>query len=225
MLSRMLRTLVERTPSTRSARKRDRSALRVGIPRALNVWSTHQFWLGFLTSLGIRIENIVFSSDTSEEQARDYGKGRGAVDCCYPVKCMSGHYGELVFGPRKIDLLLSPMIYTLPSFMSGRVQASMTCTRVMAAPESIKSGFLKERDLFAENGIKYASPFVSLDERQMVPQQLFDGLKDALDLDRDETQLAVDAGFRSLHAFNRKMRARSREILASCARQSTPCVM
>ena len=37
------------------------------------------------------------------------------MDCCYPVKCMSGHYGELVFGQKqKLDILLSPMIYTCP---------------------------------------------------------------------------------------------------------------
>ena len=36
---------------TRSVSSRRRSELRVGIPRTLNVWSTHQFWLGFLTAL------------------------------------------------------------------------------------------------------------------------------------------------------------------------------
>ncbi len=34
----------------------------------------------------------------------------------------------------------------------------------MAAPENIKAGFMKERDVFAEQGIRYAAPFVSLDE-------------------------------------------------------------
>ena len=41
---------------------------------------------------------MTFSSDTSEEQYRNFGRGRGTVDCCYPVKCISGHYGELIFG-------------------------------------------------------------------------------------------------------------------------------
>jgi len=51
-----------------------------------------------LREIGISSENIVFSSDTSEEQGREFGKGRGTVDCCYPVKAISGHYGELIFG-------------------------------------------------------------------------------------------------------------------------------
>src|SRR5207249_2779844 len=83
--------------------------------------------------------------DTSEEQGRQFGKGRGTVDCCYPVKCATGHYGELIFGQReKLDVLFSPMIYTLPSFLSGHVARTLTCPRVMAAPENIKAGLLKE---------------------------------------------------------------------------------
>src|ERR1043166_3709481 len=73
-----------------------RAKLRVGIPRVLNLWSTHQFWLGFLEARGMGARHIEFSSDTSEDQARSFGKGRGTVDCCYPVKCISGHYGELL---------------------------------------------------------------------------------------------------------------------------------
>src|SRR3954465_5616502 len=133
------------------AKRKDRSTLRVGIPKVLNIWTTHQFWVGFLKELGVSSENIIFSSDTSEEQGRQYGKGRGTVDCCYPVKCISGHYGELIFGQReKLDILFSPMIYTLPSFLSGHVARTLTCPRVMAAPENIKAGFSKERDVFAE---------------------------------------------------------------------------
>src|SRR4249919_259044 len=50
----------------------------------------------------------------------------------------------------------------------------------MAAPENIKAGFLKERDVFAEQGIRYVAPFVSLDEPKLVPKQLFEGLRGAL---------------------------------------------
>jgi predicted nucleotide-binding protein (sugar kinase/HSP70/actin superfamily) len=78
---------------------------------------------------------------------------------------MSGHYGELVFGQRhELDILFSPMIYTLPSFLSGHVAHTLTCPRVMATPENIKARFLKEGDVFAENDIAYVTPFVSLDE-------------------------------------------------------------
>src|SRR3984957_17183950 len=172
---------------------KDRSQVRVGIPKVLNVWSTHQFWVGFLRELGVSSENIVFSSDTSEEQGREFGKGRGTVDCCYPVKCISGHYGELIFGlKKKIHILLSPMIYSLPSFLRGHVGETLACTRVMAGPENIKAGFMKESNVFADNGIQYASPFVSMAEADVVPKQMHDALKDVFDLDYAETQRAVE---------------------------------
>jgi len=214
------------TKRSASAPSKDRSLLRIGMPKVLNIWSTHQFWLGFLAALGVRPSHIVFSADTSEEQFREFGKGRGTVDCCYPVKCLSGHYGQLVFGQKtKIDILLSPLIYSLPSFLRGQVVDTLACSRVMAAPENIKAGFMKEEDVFAENGIRYVSPFVSLGDPPVVAKQLYDSLQDVLDLDWEETQQAVAAGFAALEAFNRKMREQGREILAWCAQEQRPCIL
>ena len=125
------------TEADLAAQRQARAKLRIGIPRVLNIWSTHQFWFGFLEALGIDPRRIEFSSDTSEEQARTYAKGRGTVDCCYPVKCISGHYGELLArSKRKIDILFSPMIHSVPSYLDGYVDASLTCPRVMAASPS-----------------------------------------------------------------------------------------
>ena len=205
---------------------KDRSKLRVGIPKVLNIWSTHQFWVGFLKALRVQPENIVWSSDTSEEQGREFGKGRGTVDCCYPVKCMSGHYGELIFGQKKkINILLSPMIHSLPSILHGHVVDTVTCTRVMAGPENIKAGFMKESDVFAENNVVYASPFVSLGDRHMVTGQLFSGLKDIFDLSLEETTHAVQEGFRALDHFTARARQHSRDILNWCAKNQKPTIL
>jgi predicted nucleotide-binding protein (sugar kinase/HSP70/actin superfamily) len=193
----------------------------------LNIWTTHQFWLGFFSALGIPNNRVVFSSDTSEEQMRAYGRGRGTVDCCYPVKCASGHYGELVFGQkRKIDILFSPMILSLSSFLNGHVMDTLACPRVMAAPETIKAGFVKETDVFAERGIRHVCPLVSLGERRLVPKQLFEALRDVIaGLTAEETREAVNEGYRTLGAFDAAMRARSREVLEWCAANDRPCIM
>jgi predicted nucleotide-binding protein (sugar kinase/HSP70/actin superfamily) len=216
-----------RTPSADPAPRPSRARLRIGIPRVLNLWSTHQFWFGLFTALGIDPRHLVFSSDTSEEQGRQFGKGRGTVDCCYPVKCMAGHYGELVFGQReKLDIVFSPMIYNLPSFLSGHVAKTLTCPRVMAAPENIKAGFLKERDVFAEHGIRYVAPFVSLDEPLLVPKQLYEGLRDVLPgVTPPEMARAVNQGYAALRAFSEGLRRRSREVLEWCAREDRPAIL
>lgn len=205
-----------------------RAKLRVGIPRVLNLWSTHQFWIGFLEALGIEARRIEFSSDTSEDQARQFGKGRGTVDCCYPVKCVSGHYGELLARDRhhKIDVLLSPMVYSLPSFLNGHVAASLACPRVMAAPENIKAGFLKERDVFAEHGVRYAAPMVSLADPPLVPRQLYESLRDVIPgLTAEETRCAAQAGFDALEAYAGALRRKAREVLAQCAREDRPALL
>src|SRR5579872_4591773 len=187
--------------ATPASPRKDRSGIRVGIPKVLNVWSTHQFWVAFLREIGIASENIVFSSDTSEEQGREFGK------------------------KKKIQVLMSPMIYSLPSFRRGHTSENLACTRVMAGPENIRAGFVKESDVFGDNGIKYASPFVNMAEPEMVPKQMYDALKDAFDLDPAETQRAVDAGYKALYEFNEKARAETRKILTWCARNNKPCVM
>ncbi|MEE8300938.1 MAG: acyl-CoA dehydratase activase-related protein, partial [Candidatus Tectomicrobia bacterium] len=117
------------------------------------------------------------------------------------------------------------MIYSLPSFLTGHVQDSIACPRVMAAPENIKAGFMKEGDVFAERGIRYVSPFVALGDPPVVPKQLFDTLEDVFDLGWEETQQAVNAGYAALDAFNRNMRQQGRDILSWCAREQRPCIL
>ena len=215
------------SPSREPAPKA-RAELRIGIPRVLNLWSTHQFWIGFFGAAGVEARRLEFSSDSSEDQARRFGKGRGTVDCCYPVKCINGHYGELLARDRrhKIDVLFSPMIYSLPSYLSGHVVASLACPRVMGAPESTKAGFLKERDVFAEHGVRHVSPMVSLGDAPLVPKQLYEGLRDVLHgLTFKETQQAVQAGYRALESYGAHLRAMARATLARCADTDTPCVL
>jgi predicted nucleotide-binding protein (sugar kinase/HSP70/actin superfamily) len=205
-----------------------RTALRIGIPRVLNLWSTHQFWIGFFGALGIDARRLEFSSDSSEDQARQFGKGRGTVDCCYPVKCINGHYGELLARDRhhKIDVLFSPMIYSLPSYLNGHVLASLACPRVMAAPENVKAGFLKEKDVFAEHGVRHVTPLVSLGDAPLVPKQLYTSLRDVLpELTLKETRDAVQAGYAALESFSANLRAMARATLAQCAANDKPCIL
>jgi predicted nucleotide-binding protein (sugar kinase/HSP70/actin superfamily) len=205
---------------------KDRSALRIGIPRVLNVWSTHQFWIGFLTQLGIAPRNIVFSSETSEQQFRQFGHARATVDACYPVKCASGHYGELLFGQkRKLDLILHPLHYTVPSSLRGYVQDTLACPRDMCAAENVKAGFIKEKDLFRQCGVAYVAPLVSLAETNLAASQLYVALKGPLDLNEEEVGPAVAAGYAALDRFKTRMRQKSREILAWCARERKPCIL
>ena len=74
----------------------------------------------------------------------------------------------------------------------------------MAAPENIKAGFIKEKDVFAENGIRYVSPLVCLAEPLLVPNSCIESLRDVLDgLTVEETKEAVDEGYRDACSLQR----------------------
>lgn len=160
-------------------------------------------------------------------QQREFGQGRGAVDCCYPVKCLAGHYGQLLTGQkRKIDILFSPMIESLPSFLHGHVSDNLSCPRVMAAPESAKAGFVREQDLFEELDIRYLAPLVSLAEPKLAVRQLYAALADVFPgLTLRETDAAVTGAYKALGNFDAELRKKSYDVLEDCARQDRPCIL
>ncbi|MCS7278234.1 MAG: acyl-CoA dehydratase activase-related protein [Aquificaceae bacterium] len=211
-------TLLKRKPSRQESRK----SIRVGIPRFLNVWGTHQFWVGFFNALGVG--KVVFSSETSEEQYRTYGKGRITMDSCFPVKALAGHIGELLC--RDINLLFLPMIYSLPSFLKGHVMDTLSCTRVFMSVENIKAGFLREGNVFEERGIKMVSPFVPFAEAELLPKYLWTSLKEVIPgLTLEETGRAVKEGFKALESFEKRMREKSLEVVRWCAKNNRPAVL
>ena len=62
-------------------------------------------------------------------------------------------------------------------------------------------------DVFAEAGIVYAAPFISLDEPRLVPKQTFEGLREVIpSLTYEETVTAVEAGYAALREFNARLR-------------------
>ena len=181
----------------------------------------------FLQALGIELRHIAFSSYTTPEKARKDGKGPETMDCCYPVKCMSGHFGELIRRKKdRIDLLLCPMIYSLPSVLNGNSVDSLACPQVTAAPENIRAGYLEKKQALEKHGIRYVAPLVSLGDPHLVPRQLFEGLKDAIpELTLDETRAAVSKAYGALRMFNERLRRCTRWILDGCAQDDKPCLM
>ncbi len=194
----------------------------MGIPRFLNVWGTHRFWVGFFRALGVG--KVIFSSETSEEQYRTYGSKRITMDSCFPVKALAGHIGELL--EKDINILFVPKIYSLPSFLSGHVMDALSCTRVPMSVENIRAGFTREGDEFSLRGIRFVSPFVPFAERDVLPKYLYDELVKAIpDLKLEEVKRAVEEGFKELEGFDRAMREKSMEIIRWCAINNKPSVL
>src|SRR5690606_34500959 len=62
-----------------------RKAIRIGMPRVLNMYSTAPFFRTYFEALGIGRTNVVWSDETSEEMWVEGGK-YGSVDPCFPSK-------------------------------------------------------------------------------------------------------------------------------------------
>jgi len=192
-----------------------RKALRIGIPRILNMYSVNPIFSAYFEALGIPAENIVYSDFTNETLYKE-GAKRGAIDPCFPSKVGIPHVHNLLYVIHKkkpLDIIFCPMIDDLPSDLPY-AQAHRSCPTVATTPESIKAAFIKEGDIFKENNIRFLDTFVNPGKPALLAKQLYDEFVDILGLSWEENLRAVEAGMKAQEEFmNKILRAQGREVL------------
>lgn len=192
-----------------------RKNIRIAIPRVLNVYSTAPIWKAYFEALGVEPKNVIFSDFTSEEMWAEGGK-YGSIDPCYPSKVSQAHIHNLLFNKhsdeKPINYIFNPIMTHVPSFLQN-LQDVASCPIVAGAPEVMKAAFTKENDFFAERGIKYLCPAVTLNEPHFFKKQMYEAFKDILHITEDESDWAVDQGWKALKAMDDKLQQRGREIL------------
>ncbi|HEY5185184.1 MAG TPA: BadF/BadG/BcrA/BcrD ATPase family protein [Actinomycetes bacterium] len=191
-----------------------RAGLRIGIPRALNMYSANPFFSAYFESLGVPARNLVYSSFTSD---RLYSEGvrRASIDPCFPSKLGIPHVHDLLVVHHRrhpLDLVFFPMIDALPAALPGTV-SSRACAAVTATPEAVKAAFIKEGDLFAEAGVRYLDPIVDLSDERLCERQMYLAFVDVLGLTPQENERAVRAGFAELAAFWAELSQQAGEVL------------
>src|SRR5579872_3965180 len=130
----------------------NRKKLRVGIPRVLNIYSYAPLFNGYLESLGVQPENIIYSDYTNSDLYRA-GASRGAIDPCFPAKIGISHVYNLIqekHRKKPLNVIFFPMYDVLTSPLVKIVGAN-ACPTVTATPETVKAAFTKENDVFAEH--------------------------------------------------------------------------
>jgi predicted nucleotide-binding protein (sugar kinase/HSP70/actin superfamily) len=210
---------------TRAQKRRNellatRAALRIGIPRVLNQYSTNPFFSAYFESLGIPPQNLVYSEFTTEELYKK-GAKRGSIDPCFPSKLGIPHVHDLLYrahAKRPLDIVFFPMIDALPTDLVG-VQDSRACPTVTTTPEAVKAAFTKEGDLFAELGVRFMNTFVNLDKPRVCEKQMFDDFRDVLGLTVAENRRAVEQGFLALEGHLKRLRQAAREVLEQLERE------
>jgi activator of 2-hydroxyglutaryl-CoA dehydratase/predicted nucleotide-binding protein (sugar kinase/HSP70/actin superfamily) len=210
------------TPRARARRAlmERRSALRVGIPRVLNLFAYAPLFSGYLESLGVRPGHIVYSDFTSEALYRA-GAGRGAIDPCFPSKVAVAHVHNLLFvkhHQKTLDCIFLPMFDMLRSPLVNLCGVN-ACPTAAATPDTVKAAFTRDVDLFARNGIRYLSPLVNLSDRKLFTRQMFAAWEPVLGLADAEHERAIAAGFDALDAYEHDLGRHGRAVIDRLERE------
>ncbi|MDQ0175482.1 BadF/BadG/BcrA/BcrD ATPase family protein [Bacillus chungangensis] len=203
-----------------------RTELRIGIPRVLNIWSTAPFWRTYFESLGIDKRNLVFSDFTSEEMWQEGGK-YGSIDPCYPSKVAQAHVHNLLFKhheKKPLDYIFFPCITHIPTNLHN-VMDSASCPIVAGAPNVIKAAFTKEVDFFATRGVSYLDPAVSFTEPHLMKKQLYEAFGDRLQITEDESDFAVDQGWKAMQLFDDEMQEKGRAIFEQIEQENRLAIL
>ncbi|HVC20548.1 MAG TPA: BadF/BadG/BcrA/BcrD ATPase family protein [Vicinamibacterales bacterium] len=209
-----------RAGRARATAMRRRPEIRIGIPRALNLYIYAPFFSGYFESLGLAGEHLVYSDYTTNEMYRT-GATRGAVDPCFPAKVAVAHVHNLLYvkhAKKRLDYIFFPIFNTLHTSLTHLV-GSYACPTATVTPDTVKAAFTRETDVFAQLGVRYVNPMVDLADRPLLERQLFLAWGGALGLSEEENARAVEVGFRELAAFERDMRRRGREVLDQLERE------
>jgi activator of 2-hydroxyglutaryl-CoA dehydratase/predicted nucleotide-binding protein (sugar kinase/HSP70/actin superfamily) len=209
-----------RTRRERAVLSQRRRALRIGIPRVLNMYTYAPFFNAYFESLGVLGGNIVYSDYTSGELYRE-GAGRGAIDPCFPAKIGVAHVHNLLFvkhAKKKLDYIFFPMVDVLHTSLK-HLQGSNACPTVTVTPETAKAAFMKEGDVFAQQGVRYLCPMINFADRPLLCKQLLEAWGPLLGLSDEENRRAVEVAFRELLAYEADIQRRAREVLDQLERE------
>jgi predicted nucleotide-binding protein (sugar kinase/HSP70/actin superfamily) len=198
----------------------DRSKIRIGIPKVLNIWSTGPFWRTYFETLGVKMQHVVFSDDTSEELWLEGGK-YGSIDPCYPSKVAQAHVHNLLFhhhsDEKPLDYLFFPCITHIETQIKDTMDTA-SCPIVAGAPKVMKAAFTKEIDFFAQRGIVYLDPALSFTEPNLLKRRMFETWQAPLGLTEDESDFACEQAWLALRELDRRMEALGKEILEDVER-------
>jgi predicted CoA-substrate-specific enzyme activase len=197
-----------------------RKTLRVGIPRVLNAYAYAPLFNGYLESLGLQPENIIYSDYTTPELYRA-GASRGAIDPCYPAKIGIPHVYNLIQEKHKkkpLNVIFFPMYDVLHSPLVN-LTGTNACPTVTATPATVKAAFTKENDVFAEHGIEYLDPILNFKDRKLFSFQMLKAWQPVLGISEEENDRAIEVGFQAMAAYEKGIRARARETLDQLERE------
>lgn len=188
----------------------DRSDVTIAMPRVLNMWLMGPFFNAYFLSLGIKKENIIWSSETNEQMSKD-GMKYGSIDPCFPAKVAQAHMHQLLFN-EKMKYIYFPAITHTPNFLENTV-SNTSCPVVQGTPLVMKSSFTGEKNYFAEKETTFINDAIDFMNKGYLKKQLLETWGKRLGLTQKENSFAVDEGMKALVNFESGMEKKGQEII------------
>jgi activator of 2-hydroxyglutaryl-CoA dehydratase/predicted nucleotide-binding protein (sugar kinase/HSP70/actin superfamily) len=200
--------------SSKEAQEKRRRT-RIGMPRAMNMYSTAPYLRAYFEALGVPKQNIVFSDETTEEMWVEGGK-YGSIDPCFPSKVCQAHIHNLLFHhhteKKPLKYIFFPILTHVPSFGES-VMDKTSCPIVAGVPDVMKAAFTKEIDFFGQRGIEYLDTPLTFSEMHLTARRMFETWGPRLGVTEDESDHAHKEGMRALAAFEHDVMEKGRAIL------------
>ncbi|KYJ86197.1 BadF/BadG/BcrA/BcrD ATPase family protein [Sulfurovum riftiae] len=207
--------------------KKHRQTVRIAIPKVLNIYSIAPFLRAFLEALDIPPAHIHFSGFSNEDMYLE-GAKYGSVDSCFPAKVAQAHVYSLIFGKKfskiSLDYIWFPSIISLPGFLQNTL-GQTSCPIVAGTPRVVYSAFVKEQDLFHNRGVEYIDDSLSFNKQKLLKKELFNTWSDKLRITKDESDWAVEEGWKALKENDKAIMQEGKAILENAVKANEVVIL
>ena len=187
--------------------------LKIGIPRAMNLYENFPFWCTLFVELGME---VVLSSDSDSTL---YEKGAGTVmsdSICFPAKLTHGHIIDLI--EKKVDRIFYPIIIYEHDENLG--SNSYNCPIISGYPEVIKSAVNPEE----QYGIPFDIPTFSFKNERLFKKSCFEYLK-PLQIHRKQFSRAFSMATQAHQKYKVALQRQADQILSDARNEDRQVLM
>ena len=187
----------------------------IGIPRALEYWSSLPFWKAFFTSLGY---NVVVSKQSDYKL---FERGLHSVPSdtiCFPAKLVHGHILDLI--DKKVDRIFFPMMIALPSDHS-KFTATAVCPVVQGYPNVCQNTDAPEKNY----GVPMDQPIFHWFNTKMRTQQTIAWFHENWDIPKKILKKAIHEAEKALHTYKETLLLEGQKILDDVKAKNTFAVV
>ncbi len=187
--------------------------MRIGIPRALNMFENFPFWSTLLYESGFE---VVLSAPSTMDL---YELGTGSImsdSICFPAKLAHGHVVDLV--KKGVDRIFYPIVVYEKNDTKG--YTSFNCPIVSGYPDVIRSAV----DPAGKFGIGFDSPTVNMNDNSLLKKACVEYLS-ALGVSKPQIKMALEKAFDAQIEFKNLLKRESAEMCERAEKEGRKTVV